>query len=77
MATRSSVEEVETGDDEVMAIEGESRRGSSSGGRHCVKEGVMLDHVAAHVIRPFEYLWADVIEESGGFPAAHNHNPIC
>jgi hypothetical protein len=38
-----------------------------------VKERVHGDHLTAHIIRPFEHLWADVGKECIGGPPTQYH----
>jgi hypothetical protein len=41
------------------------------------EQGVMMDHVAAHIVRPFEYLEANICEKSiRGGPASKDHEEL-
>jgi hypothetical protein len=41
-----------------------------------VQEGVVFDHVGAHVVGPFEDLWLDIDEEGVGRPTPKNHDLV-
>ncbi|KAI2502044.1 hypothetical protein MHU86_12447 [Fragilaria crotonensis] len=40
----------------------------------CIEEGVVVDHVPAHLIGPLKDLWANVVEEGVGRPAPKYHD---
>ena len=48
----------------------------SAAGVGCVEERVVTDHVAAHIVRPFEHLGPNVCEESVGRPASKDHELV-
>ena len=67
--------------DRVTAIEGLLKPLAGSGVVRCdevaaggVKERVEVDHVAGHVVRPFEDLRPDVDKERVRRPSAEDHN---
>ena len=67
--------------DRVTAIEGLLKPLAGSGVVRCdevaaggVKERVEVDHVAGHVVRPFEDLRPNVDQECIGGPSAEDHN---
>ena len=48
----------------------------SAVGVGCVEEGVVTDHVSAHIVRLFEYLGPNVCEESVRGPASKDHELV-